>query len=195
MGTFYCDPKKINNTVMYLSDTIKLRHTTDLVSITEQISKICRFFGDYLNEWNEHLEAKRVEFPVLNHFTIKQLVVLCEKMAVLFQPTGRVDNYVYLLLHPVHQHCTADILKDAFNKAFRKINQINAEMASKEPESEHFTAETTDDDDDDDDDGGDDDDDDDDDNDDDDDDADDSKRRSCHEMLQEGTCILFPSEC
>ena len=144
VATFHCEPRrKINAQINFgLSAQILLGKTTSLEGVTEQIYNICGFLSDCLGEWNDHVEIKRTEFPCLNHFTTEQLVMLRKELAVLFKADEQVNNSVYLLLHPIHQHCTLADLRPAFNQAFKeRNNQGKHESASSDTDNESVSTE------------------------------------------------------
>jgi hypothetical protein len=131
VGTFYSQPdKKVNAQINFgLADYIIKGQNTASVDATKQISLVCNFLDECLQEWNHHIEVKRMEFPPLNFFTTEQLVILRRELAALCEVRGQVPNSVYPMLHAVHQHCTEELLKQAAKNAFQEIQAI--EMAAK----------------------------------------------------------------
>lgn len=80
---FHCDPVKMPNTQVVFgksTDLGKFRCETDVM---DQISEVCGFMEECLEDWNCHIRQKRTEFYFLNHFTTAQLVILRQEVLVI----------------------------------------------------------------------------------------------------------------
>ena len=73
---FYCDKTKRDNTKVMFGKSTELEQFSCIDDVMEQITEVCAFMDDCLQEWNKHIAVKRTEFYFLNHFTTAQLVIL-----------------------------------------------------------------------------------------------------------------------
>ena len=89
--------------------------------VFQDISDLCRFMEECLDEWLNHINTMRTESYYLNHFTTEQLVILQNELAKVNSPQKDVSPRVYPLLSGVKRNCSLRDLEKAMHSAFQDL--------------------------------------------------------------------------
>ncbi|KAL4233165.1 hypothetical protein ACF0H5_007850 [Mactra antiquata] len=124
---FFCDPNPIRPVCVTLAfgqddRAPKMRgrrsKTEDLEDMVPQLAK---FMENCLEDWLQHIKAKRKNYIHLNYFTVDQLVILQSELMKV-GTDNEVSHLIYPLLSAVKQNCTPDDLLRAMSEAKEAID-------------------------------------------------------------------------
>lgn len=133
-ATIYCEPNskytmRVNFGVKCENQNIFGVRELELKTI-ESINKTIKFLQNSYDEWLNHINSKREEFPSLNVFQINQIVMLRTDLAKFIGDTEtakRLDKSDYKnmfdLLFSVNQKMSLELLEAANKSAFGEIQK------------------------------------------------------------------------
>ena len=132
---FLCAPNESVNTMVDfgLATEVIRGHNDqpgDLCSLSRHVFDICGFLTECLSDWNEQMSEKRREFPSINYFSTKQLVVLQKELAHLINNNELSTTRPFPLLHPILNNCTIEKLQKAIDRAEADLREIKQHQIS-----------------------------------------------------------------
>ena len=127
----YCNPEELNTVKINFAITDETKNIFGLRKIEggtiSSIIKVQKFLEKCYNEWLEHITKKRDDFPLLNYFTLNQLVVLRTKLSEIkkFKEANKSINLRCLadLLFNINENISCKLIVEANEYACDKASE------------------------------------------------------------------------
>ncbi len=130
-ATVYCDGNSTNTIKINFGVTDENKNIfgnrDEEFSTLATINKVIKYLSDCYKEWLEHIDNKRQNFPLLNYFTLDQLVILREELTKINSQTkskeverARFRNLIDLLYN-LNDSVDLDMMLSAHEFACSKM--------------------------------------------------------------------------